>query len=78
MEAALCDCGIPRVTACIYTGSPFPLVWEAGSALLLLPWDAGSWWDGGRGSVPMLCSPRVDFLIGRGLNMAQLDAGAVG
>lgn len=28
--------------------------------------------------MPMLCSPRVDFLIGRGLNMAQLDAGAVG
>lgn len=26
----------------------------------------------------MLCFPTVDFLIGRGLSMAQLDAGAVG
>lgn len=37
VEAARCDYGIPRVTACIETAAACPLAWEAGSALLLLP-----------------------------------------
>lgn len=46
VEAAWCDCGIPWVTACIYTGAACPSAGEAGSTPLLLPhgdWKLVGW-----------------------------------